>query len=404
MATANGVLLIGSRVAKFVRRHWTLMNATALVASLMTPAVGVAADPAGTFESALNREIVTALERHPATRVVVDIRLDGDDPIFMKYGPQESRTSLNQQSIFQIGSITKVFTGVLLASAVERGECALSEPANNFLPAKLQLPGRGTFPITFQELATHTSGLPRLPPDFTFSSALRLIPVDDPYSTLTEDSLKRGISLCSLKKLESAPFSYSNLGMGLLGHALSHHAGMSYEALLQRDITSVLGMPDTVITLSEEQKSRFVTGRNSVGKETRPWKFAMLEGAGALYSTSDDLHRFLLAQQLDPTTPVLKAMATARQRHAKSNGTDEVGLGWMISNAHMHPSWWHNGATFGHTSFFSFSQEPKFAVVILCGEGFNPLTSKPLADEIALKIIPLVRSRATSHSESPPMK
>lgn len=179
-------------------------------------------------------------------------------------------------TVFEIGSITKVFTALLLADMVERDEVALDDEIARYLPADVRVPARNGKAITFVDLATHTSGLPRLP---TNLQALDLI---DPYAAYGPAQLHEFLSGYELPRDPGEKWEYSNVGAGLLGYVLARRAGMSYEALLRARILAPLGMHDTTITLSPEQRARMATGHDLAMSPTGPWAFDALAGAGAL--------------------------------------------------------------------------------------------------------------------------
>src|SRR5579864_7247434 len=164
----------------------------------------------------------------------------------------EDPRALDGDTIFEIGSVTKVFTSLLLADMVNRKEVALDDPAARYLPEHVRMPERSGKPITLLELSTHRSGLPPLP------SNMKLTPnagysVNDLYEFLSGYTLPRD---------PGSEFEYSNLGAGLLGHLLACHAGTDYESLIRSRITRPLGMPDTGITLSSSMQQRMATGHN----------------------------------------------------------------------------------------------------------------------------------------------
>ena len=151
---------------------------------------------------------------------------------------------LDGDTIFEIGSVTKVFTSLLLADMVQRGEVALTDPVARYLPSQVKMPERGGRQITLQDLATHTSGLPRLPSN--------LNPKDpaNPYADYSVDQLYQFLSGYQLTRDIGSQSEYSNLGGGLLGHVLARRAGMDYEALVKSRICEPLGMKSTGITLT----------------------------------------------------------------------------------------------------------------------------------------------------------
>jgi CubicO group peptidase (beta-lactamase class C family) len=216
-----------------------------------------------------------------------------------------------EAAIFEIGSVTKVFTTLLLAEMVGRGEVGLDDPAQKYLPAGVRMPKWGREDITLFHLATHTSSLPRLPGNllldalrerFLASQASSLPPGNlwktikqqaNPYANYEVSDLYAFLSGCKLKRPIGSHVEYSNLGMGLLGHILGLVAGQSYEALVSVRILQPLGMNDTAITLSPEQAERLAPGHNVLGQVTANWDMPTLAGAGALRSTAGDMLRFV---------------------------------------------------------------------------------------------------------------
>src|SRR5512132_4333622 len=144
-----------------------------------------------------------------------------------------------------MGSATKVFTSLLLADSVRRGEVALSDPASKYLPPDVKIPERGGRQITLQDLATHTSGLPRLPSNLAAKDA------SNPYADYTVAQLYAFLSAYQLTRDIGSKYEYSNLGAGLLGHLLARRAGVDYETLVRTRITGPLGMNSTVVTVKD---------------------------------------------------------------------------------------------------------------------------------------------------------
>lgn len=212
---------------------------------------------------------------------------------------------LNGDTLFEIGSITKVFTSLLLADAVERGEVSLTDPVGKFLPAKVKVPERGGRAITLQDLATHTSGLPRLPTNMASKDAA------NPYADYSFEDLYTFLSTYQLTRDIGSQYEYSNLGGGLLGHVLTLQAhATDYEALVRARVTAPLGMPSTAITLSPDMKSRLAAGHSAQLQPVANWDLPTLAGAGALRSSTNDLLTFLGANLGFVKTPLTPAMAT----------------------------------------------------------------------------------------------
>ena len=203
-------------------------------------------------------------------------------------------------SIFEIGSITKVFTALALAKQSLAGLVDLDEPVRQLLPAGVHVPSRAGREITLRQLATHTSGLPRLPKGMLWRALLH--PNEpDPYAQYSAEVIFEGLSRTKLHAPPGDRFRYSNLGGGLLGLALATRAGTTYESVIDAEVCRPLGLTDTHITPSLEQAERIAQGHTRKRKVTPLWNLNALAGAGALRSTAADLVQFVRAQ-LEPGT------------------------------------------------------------------------------------------------------
>ena len=267
---------------------------------------------------------------------------------------------LNGDTIFEIGSITKVFTSLLLADAVQRHEVALTDPVAKYLPATVTMPQRGGRAITLEDLATHTSGLPRLPSNMT--------PKDraNPYADYTVEQLYQFLSSYELTRDSGAMYEYSNLSGGLLGHVLALHAHTDYEALVRSRITAPLGMTSTAIALSPSMKERLAVGHNAALQPVANWDLPTLAGAGALRSSVNDLLTFLAANMDEGKAPLGPAMRSMREVRRPTGMPDvEVALGWHVFTAHAKNIIWHNGGTGGYRTFMGFDPTARVGVVVL---------------------------------------
>lgn len=276
-----------------------------------------------------------------------------------KFGAGDSRV-VDANTLFEIGSVTKVFTSLLLADMVQRGEVSLADPVAKYLPAGVKMPERNGRQITLVDLATHTSGLPRLPSNLHPQDAA------NPYADYSVEQLYQFLSGYQLTRDIGSEYEYSNLGGGLLGHVLVRRAGMEYEKLVRTRICDPLGMQSTVITLSSEMKSRFVVGHDASMQPVAYWDLPTLAGAGALRSTANDLLTFVAANLgyvKSPLAPAMAAMLTVR-RPTGSPGL-EIGLGWHILTRDGHEIVWHNGGTGGFRSFIAFERKTGTGVVVL---------------------------------------
>lgn len=271
---------------------------------------------------------------------------------------------LDGDAVFEIGSVTKVFTAVLLAEAVRRGEVALDDPVSKYLPPEATLPTRNGRAITLVDLATHTSGLPRMPTNFT--------PTDpaNPYADYTVVQMYSFLAGYQLTRDVGASFEYSNLGVGLLGHVLARRAGVDYETLVRTRITAPLGMTSTSIALSPAQRARLVQGHNGRLEPTANWDIPTFAGAGALRSSTNDLLEFLSAVMGLSQSPLGPAFAaTLAVRRPVTSTPHETGLGWQILKDYGTEIVWHNGGTGGYRSWVGYEARSRTGVVILMNAG-----------------------------------
>jgi CubicO group peptidase (beta-lactamase class C family) len=263
-------------------------------------------------------------------------------------------------TVFEIGSTTKVFTSLLLADMVQHGEVSLTDPVAKYLPSDVKMPERGGRVITLEDLARHRSGLPRLPTNFDASAN----PLN-PYAQYSVKQLYEFLSGYTLPRDIGASFEYSNLGVGLLGHVLSLAAGKDYETLMRTRICQPLGMKDTTITLSPELKARLATGHDNRYEATSNWDLPTFAGAGALRSTADDMLSFLAAQLGYKSTGLDPAIAATRAKRTPADGGMEIGMGWLMRPKKDSEIIWHNGGTGGYRSFAGFDPKSRTGVVVL---------------------------------------
>jgi D-alanyl-D-alanine-carboxypeptidase/D-alanyl-D-alanine-endopeptidase len=293
--------------------------------------------------------------------IVVGI-IEPQDRRMIAYGaraPDDPRL-LDGDTVFEIGSITKVFTALVLADMVRRGEVALTDPVGKVLPPEVKVPERNGQSITLQHLAMHVSALPRLPMNFRPKDA------GDPYADYSVDSLYQFLSSHELRRDVGSRYEYSNLATGLLGHALARHAGMAFEELVRTRITQPLGLANTGIALSRGMKERLTPGHNEHLDRVPNWHLLALAGAGALRSTTNDLLAFLAANLGLEKSPLAEAMAAMRSvRGPRGEGGREMALGWMVSKIGDREIVWHNGATGGYWTFIGFDLKNRLGVVVL---------------------------------------
>jgi serine-type D-Ala-D-Ala carboxypeptidase/endopeptidase len=299
--------------------------------------------------------------QHQSVGIVVGvIGPEGRRVIAYGHLDKEDQRPLNGDTIFEIGSATKVFTSLLLADMVQRGEVALDDPVAKYLPPSVKMPERNGRSITLVDLATHTSGLPRMPTNFT--------PKDpaNPYVDYSVEQLYQFLSSYQLTRDIGSQYEYSNLGGGLLGHVLARRAGMDYEALVRSRICDPLGMSSTRITLTPEMKARLAVGHNAALEPVESWDSPTLAGAGALRSTANDQLAFLAANLGYTKSPLAPAMAAMLKVRRPTGRPDlEIALGWHIFTTNGKEIVWHNGGTGGYRSFMGFDPKTRVGVVVL---------------------------------------
>jgi len=295
--------------------------------------------------------IVVGVIEPKGRRVVAYGKLASDDP-----------RPLNGDTVFEIGSITKVFTSLLLADMAERNEVKLADPVAKYLPATVKVPERRGEQITLEDLSTHKSGLPRMP--------VNVDPIDpaNPFAEYTVAGLYEFLSSYQLPRDIGESFEYSNIGGALLGHALAQRAGMSYETVIEKRITQPLEMRSTRVTLTPDMRARLAVGHAYALEPTPNWDLGALSAAGALRSTANDLLTFLSANLGYTKTPLSQAMAAMlKVRRDRDRGT--IGLGWFFDLRGGIEIISHSGSTGGYQSFIGYDPRARIGVVVLSNSG-----------------------------------
>jgi D-alanyl-D-alanine-carboxypeptidase/D-alanyl-D-alanine-endopeptidase len=313
-------------------------------------------------DSEIRQILVDRIDKdHQSVGIVVGV-IEPTGRRVVAYGSLDKgdKRPLDGDTVFEIGSVTKVFTSLLLADMVQRGEVALTDPVAKYLPPGVKMPERGGRQITLQDLATHTSGLPRMPSNFTSKDPA------NPYADYSVEQLYQFLSSYQLTRDIGAQYEYSNLGGGLLGHILARRAGMDYEALVRTRICEPLGMKSTGIALSADMNARFAVGHDQSLQTVASWDLPTLAGAGALRSTANDMLSFLAASlgyTKSPLAPAMAAMLTVR----RPTGTPglEIALGWHILTKDDREIIWHNGGTGGFRTFIGYDPKNRVGVVAL---------------------------------------
>ena len=297
-------------------------------------------------------------EKRSAGIVIGVLDADGHSRVVAYGDPGPGQPALDGNSVFEIGSISKVFTATVLAELVQEGRVSLDDPVQKYLPSTVHLPTHSGKVITLGNLSTQNSGLPRMPSNFK--------PADptNPYADYTVQQMYDFLSGYQLKRDPGAEFEYSNLGVGLLGHVLSRATGMSYEELERQRVWAPLGMTNTAITLTPWMKSHLALGHDEQGHVAANWDLPTLAGAGAIRSTTNDMIKFLDANLHPERGALQRAMAFAHQERAPA-GNMKIGLNWLITHAGTDTIVWHNGGTGGYRTFIGFEPSRKTGIIVM---------------------------------------
>lgn len=306
----------------------------------------------------LQKQIIDAKLARGAAVALVDAR----GIRVVSVGESRDGVPLKPDDLFEIGSVTKTFTGLLLALAEEKGEARLDDPVEKFLPDGLKLRDSNDAPIRMVDLATQRSGLPRL--------AFNMQPADmkDPYADYGERELLDFVKLFKATRARDATFEYSNIGFGLLGYALVRAAkAESFDALLRARIFAPLGMADSTADPGRFA-ARMVQPHDSASRPTPAWRLPLAHaGAGAIRATAGDMGRYAQAMAgLGDSPAVAKAAALAMTPRAEGAGRiNPIGLAWVRVPFHERELANHDGATFGSSASLFVDRNAKEAVFLV---------------------------------------
>jgi CubicO group peptidase (beta-lactamase class C family) len=333
-----------------------------LFATLAASIGGVSADAEALSEEAIHAILAERIDVGRQSTGIVAVVSDSAGSRLFTYGRPDTPDNrpLDGETVFEIGSITKVLTALLLTDMVEHGEVAFGDPVARYLPASVGIPEYNGKAITLIDLASYTSGLPRMPDNIISKDPL------NPFADYTVDQLYAFLSGHALKYEPGTYVDYSNIGFALLGLVLARRANTTYEELLVERICEPLGLHNTRITLTPGMRSRIAQGHSS-NLEHRPlWDLSTLAGAGAVRSTGNDLTVFLeacLGRRQTPLGPALAKLLEIR-RPTREHGL-EVGLGWFISSGHGDEIVWKDGGSGGFAAFIGFSPVTRQGSILL---------------------------------------
>ncbi|MGB1307813.1 MAG: serine hydrolase [Oceanihabitans sp.] len=306
----------------------------------------------------VKEHIQARIDNNVNVAIVVGV-IDGDKVAYFSYGKTalQNGKDVDENTVFEIGSISKTFTAIMVADEILKGNMRLADPIQKYFPETVKVPTRNGKEITIKDVATHTSALPRMPNNFTPANP------NNPYADYTIELAYQFMSSLELTRDIGSQYEYSNFGMGMLGHILELQNAKSYEDLLIERIADVYNMQDTRIVFTKDMKKRLAKG-HAKGREVENWDIPALAGAGAIRSTASDMVKFLKANMGSLQTPIYKAMQLTHEVAYKNESQNfSMGLAWHY--AANNTVVWHNGGTGGYVSFAGFLKGSDKGVVVL---------------------------------------
>ena len=284
--------------------------------------------------------------------IVFGVMTQGESDFYVAgWQNREAKTPATTATVYEIGSISKTFTALLLAQQVINEQVSLDDPVQRLWPQPFELQDASGQPVTLQHLATHTSGLPRLPDNLSVFSS-------DPYAQYDRDQLLAGVNMTAIKTA-GKNLAYSNFGFGLLGETLAVQAGQSFEDLVAEKLLQPLSLQHTYQTLDAVPEALLATGYRG-NKATTAWQFKALAGAGWLRADIRDLLAYgshILNPELAKVDPKL-TQALQLVTQPRHQGEVQVALSWFIRDGII----WHNGATAGFNAILMISPDSQTVV------------------------------------------
>jgi|GEM_PF-1257751 len=285
-----------------------------------------------------------------------------------RYGNPE----FDGNTIFEIGSVTKVFTCLALSVLADNGQVELSDPITKYLPEDVHPPAMDSSEIQLVHLATHTSGLPRVPKNMSRwrGVVFGLTRSNNPYAGYDTEKLYAAVRGTRLRSEPGARYEYSNFGAGLLGQLLANAAGAAYESLIRESVCTPLNTPNTFVTVPPGVRGMMAPPYLKTGRPTVEWDCEALVGAGGLRSNVNDLLTFLHAHMYPEQTKLEAPIRSALTKRFQEDENNWVGLGWHCKKDGDHEFWWHNGGTGGYASFVGMDRETEVAIAVLGNADF----------------------------------
>jgi len=294
------------------------------------------------------------------------VLINGNQTEYLSLGlaNKKSKEQINANTLFEIGSVSKTFTALALASMVKEGKIKLTDHVENYLPKQVKLPVKNGKQITFLSLSNHSSGLPRLPTNMPFSNPL------NPYADYTVEMMYDFLNDYKLPREVGEVHEYSNLAVGLLGHVLALIDNKNYQDMVTDRVLMPLNMENTFVNIPDSKIGLISDGHNEQLNVTQHWQLPTLAGAGALNSSATDMASYLKANM---SKEQLSDEFTLSHTSTGffGNPDTKIGLGWIIIKGTDNPYYMHNGGTGGFRSFIAFDQKQQKGIVILTNSTFD---------------------------------
>jgi CubicO group peptidase (beta-lactamase class C family) len=355
--------------------------------AVLAPQIAATAAPSHPDKS-VSAMLTDAIDvQRAATGMVAGFCWNGKQRV-VSYGHVDGGKSrpVDGNTVFNIASLTKLFTALILADMIVHREVVMDDPIAKYLPPNVSVPRYNSVGITFGDLATYASGLSGWPPDFP------VLTVGKPFPDYSIDRLLSALSAYKLTDAPGTKYAYSNFAYGLLGVLLARLAKTSYEALVRSRVCEPLGMTSTEISLTPSVEARLAPGHDSALKEVVPWNYSpAFHGAGAFFSTVNDLLKFLEAAMGLRRTGLDRAFALLLQKRRPTGEPNvKAAAGWFVTNEHRDELIWKGGNTLGYASFIGYSRRYKLGAILLAN-GECPRILFPLGWHLLNAEFPLSR-------------
>jgi D-alanyl-D-alanine-carboxypeptidase/D-alanyl-D-alanine-endopeptidase len=358
----------------------TMLKRLIVVLLLVISAQGIAQTPfTEEFKKNLKERVDGGL--HPA---IVVAYIDGDKIQYYSIGVKSLKTKepVNEHTVFEIGSITKTFTGIILADKVLKGELKLDDPLQKYLPEGVTAPTRNGQVITLMTMSNHTSALARMPSNFAPKNP------NNPYADYTEEQMYAFLQTYVLPRDIGSQYEYSNYAQGLLGNVLAKKSGLSYEQLMIKVIAKPLGMNNTAIAFTPEMKKNLALG-HAGNIEVENWDLSSLAGAGGIRSTTVDMAKYVSANLGVLKSDLYPAMQLSHKVTTAQGLAQQVGLGWHVMKSGGKEIIGHSGGTGGYRAYAGFIPSDKKGVVVMTNSatGIDDIGIHLLNPAVALKAV-----------------